>query len=160
MRIAANKVVTIDYTVTTDQGAIVVSSSETEPMAYIQGIGDMLPALEAALEGKVAGDRVSAVVPPDQGYGERDESLVGAVPKDRFDPAVEPKAGMRFEVPSTGDAQVVTVVGVEGDNVIIDGNHPLAGIQLHFDVAVVAVRDASHEEMEHRHVQGPGHEHE
>ena len=155
MRIATHKVVTIEYTVTTDQG-VLVDKSSTEPLTYIHGLGNMISGLEAALEGKAAGDRVSAVVSPDQAYGERDDSLMGTVPRGRFDPAVEVKPGMRFEVGSSGSKHVVTVVGVEADNVVVDGNHPLAGIPLHFSVEVVKVRDANRDELEHGHAHGPG----
>jgi FKBP-type peptidyl-prolyl cis-trans isomerase SlyD len=154
MRIATNKVVTIEYTVTTDEG-VLVDSSSAEPMSYMHGVGGMISGLETALEGKGVGERVSAIVPPDQAYGERDDSLMRAVPKSRFDPAVELKPGMRFEVASASGKHVVTVVGIEGENVIVDGNHPLAGIPLHFDVNVVEIRNANPDEMQHGHVHGP-----
>ena len=156
MKIAANKVVTIDYKVTTDQGMHVDSSKDSEPLSYIQGIGNMIPGLESALEGKSKGDRLTAVVPPEEGYGQRDETLQGMIPKNRFDPAVDLQPGMRFEMPLAEGRQVVTVVGMEGENVVVDGNHPLAGIPLHFDVTVVNVRDATPAEMDHRHVHADG----
>lgn len=159
MKIASNKVVTIDYTVTTDQGMFVDSSKESEPLSYIQGVGHMIPGLESVLEGKSKGDQVTAVVSPEEGYGKRDESLQGTIPKARFDPSIDLQPGMRFEVPSAAGKQVVTVVGMEGENVIVDGNHPLAGIPLHFDVTVVGVRDATEVEIEHGHLHGGDTEH-
>lgn len=159
MKIAANRVVTIDYTVTTDQGIFVDSSKDSEPLSYIQGIGHMIPGLESALEGRSEGEQVTAVVEPEQGYGRREDSLQGLIPKDRFDPSVDIQPGMRFEVPSTGGGQVVTVVGMDGDNVIVDANHPLAGIPLHFDVTVMGVRDATVGEIEHGHVHSDDTEH-
>ena len=158
MRIATNKVVTIEYTVTTDEG-VLIDSSRAETLSYMHGVGGMITGLEEALEGKGAGDRISAVVSPDQAYGERDDALLQTVPKARFDPRVELKPGMRFEVASASGKHVVTVVGFDGENVIVDGNHPLAGIPLHFDVNVVAVRDANADEMQHGHVHGPNCEH-
>jgi FKBP-type peptidyl-prolyl cis-trans isomerase SlyD len=159
MKIAANKVVSIDYTVTTAQGELIDSSSGSAPLAYIHGTGSLIPGLEGALEGKLQGDRVSAMVPPNLGYGERDDALIGTVPKDRFDPSIEIKPGMRFQAPPEGSGRFVTVVSVENNDVVVDGNHPLAGISLHFDVTVLTVRDASPEEIEHGHVHGRGGKH-
>src|SRR5947209_38430 len=95
MLIANRKVVTIDYTLTDDHGAVIDSSSGQEPLSYIQGAGNIVPGLETALEGKSAGDALKVTVPPAEAYGERDEELVQAVPRDRF-PSGDISVGMRF----------------------------------------------------------------
>ncbi len=159
MQIAKHKVVTIDYTLTDDSGTIIDSSEGREPLAYIQGMNNIIPGLEAALEGKVAGDQLNVAIPPDQAYGERNDSLRQEVPKDRFDGAEDLEVGMQFHAQTEAGPLVVTVVGIEGDTVTVDGNHPLAGMTLTFDVKVVEVREASSEELDHGHVHGPGGHH-
>lgn len=160
MRVAKHKVVSIDYTLTDGQGAVIDSSGAQEPMAYIHGIGNIIPGLEAALEGKATGEHVKAVIPPDQAYGVRNESLVQHLSRDLFDTEEEIVEGMRFQAMSESGPRVVTVVNVEEDQVTIDGNHPLAGMTLHFDVTIAEIRDASEEEISHGHAHGPGgHDH-
>lgn len=161
MEVAKHKVVLIDYTLTDESGAVLDSSQGAEPLAYIHGIGNIIPGLEEALEGKSAGDALQVSVPPAQAYGERDDALTQAVPRDRFEGADELQVGMQFHTMSeAGAQQVVTVVGVEEDSVTVDANHPLAGVTLNFDVNVVEVREATEEELAHGHVHGPdGHHH-
>ncbi|HKK05550.1 MAG TPA: peptidylprolyl isomerase [Gammaproteobacteria bacterium] len=160
MQVAKHKVVTIDYTLTDDQGTVIDSSKGAEPLAYIQGVGSIIPGLENALEGKSTGDNVQVSIPPEEGYGERQDALLQAVPRDRFDVEGDIEVGMRFQTMSEQGAQVVTVAAVDDENVTIDANHPLAGETLNFDVTVVDVRDASAEELDHGHAHGPGgHDH-
>ncbi len=140
MQIGGNKVVTIDYTLTDHEGTVIDTSKGEEPMSYIQGIGNLIPGLESALEGKSAGDTLQVSVAPVEGYGLRDEALMQVMPMEAFEGVGE--------------------VEVDGDNVTVDGNHPLAGLTLNFDVAVRDVRDATDEELSHGHAHGPeGHEH-
>ncbi len=160
MQIVKHKVVTIDYTLTDEEGKVLDTSKDSEPLSYIQGIGNLIPGLESALEGKQAGDALNVSVPPEQGYGERDDKLLVSVPRERFDEAGNVEVGMRFQAPTESGMRVVTVVGIEEENVTVDANHPLAGETLNFDVKVVEVRDATEEEIGHGHVHGPGeHEH-
>jgi len=160
MQIVKHKVVTIDYTLTDEEGKVLDTSKDSEPLCYIQGIGNLIPGLETALEGKQAGDALNVSVPPEQGYGERDDKLLVSVPRERFDEAGNVEVGMRFQAPTESGMRVVTVVGIEEENVTVDANHPLAGETLNFDVKVVEVRDATEEEIGHGHVHGPGgHEH-
>ena len=160
MQIAKHKVVTIDYTLTDDSGTVIDSSQGREPLAYIQGMNNIIPGLEAALEGKAAGDQLQVSIPPEDGYGERNDSLRQEVPRDRFDGAEGLEVGMQFHAQTEGGPLVVTVTGIDGDTVTVDGNHPLAGMTLNFDVKVVGVREPSAEEMDHGHVHGPGgHDH-
>ncbi len=159
MQIAQDKVVLIHYTLKNDAGETLDSSSGGDPLAYIQGQGNLVAGLEKALEGKQSGDRLNVKVEPAEGYGVRDDSLIQQVPKRQFGGAnVQP--GMQFHAQtSQGHARVVTVVRIQGDMVTVDGNHPLAGENLNFDVEVTEVRDATQEELEHGHVHGPGGHH-
>jgi FKBP-type peptidyl-prolyl cis-trans isomerase SlyD len=159
MLIAQDKVVLIHYTLTNDEGKTLDSSAGGDPLAYIHGQGNIIPGLEKALEGKQAGDKLTVKVEPAEGYGERDDRMVQQVPRRQFGGAnVQP--GMQFHAQtSQGHTRVVTVTGVVGDMVTVDGNHPLAGEHLTFEVEVTEVREASAEEMEHGHVHGPGGHH-
>ncbi|MBI3244355.1 MAG: peptidylprolyl isomerase [Chloroflexi bacterium] len=160
MQIAKHKVVTINYTLTDDEGKVIDSSKGGEPLAYIQGIGNLIPGLEAALEGRSSGDTLAVSISPEDGYGLRDEAMMQVVARDTFNSADELEIGMRFRAQLEGGTHVFTVVGVDGDEVTIDGNHPLAGMTLNFDVAVVDVREATAEELSHGHAHGPdGHGH-
>lgn len=157
MQIAAQKVVSIDYTLTDDQGQVIDSSKGGEPLAYIQGIGNIIPGLEAALEGKKSGDTLKVSIAPADGYGERNDSMMQAVPRHMFENADEIQTGMQFHtMTEDGHPMVVTVVEISPETITVDANHPLAGQTLHFDVTVVDVRDATSEELDHGHVHGPG----
>lgn len=160
MQASKDKVVTIHYTLSNDQGEVLDSSSGGEPMPYLHGHMNIIPGLEQELEGKKAGDKLKVTVAPKEGYGERNDSLVEKVPRTMFQGVDDIQPGMQFHA-QTGDGMaVVTVVAVADDEITIDANHPLAGEQLTFEVEVTDVRDASSEELEHGHVHGPGgHEH-
>lgn len=160
MQVAKDKVVAIDYTLKDDEGTVLDSSEGREPLAYIHGAGNIIPGLERALEGKQAGDNVSVRVDPAEAYGERDDALTQAVPMQMFQGVENVEAGMRFQAQTSSGVQVVTVTKVEGDQVTVDANHPLAGVPLNFDVNVREVREATAEELSHGHVHGPGdHDH-
>jgi FKBP-type peptidyl-prolyl cis-trans isomerase SlyD len=160
MQISTNSVVLIDYTLTNDQGNVIDTSSGREPLAYLQGHQNIISGLESALEGKSAGDRVQVSIAPADGYGERDESLSQAVPRQMFEDADQVTVGMQFHtLTEQGHQQVVTVTAVDAEHVTVDANHPLAGETLNFDVTVVEVREALPEELEHGHVHGPGGHH-
>lgn len=160
MTIAKNKVVGIDYTLTDKDGNVIDSSTSQGPLYYIQGIGNLIPGLEAQLEGKKAGDQLNVVIAPKDAYGERQDSLCQQVSRAQFENADEIEVGMQFEVDTEQGEVVVSVVSVTDDAVIVDGNHPLAGVELHFDVTVREIREATAEELSHGHVHGPdGHHH-
>lgn len=154
MQVAKHKVVSIDYTLTDNQGMELDSSRGKAPFAYIHGIGNIIPGLESALEGKEAGDAVQAVIPPDKGYGDRDENLVQQLSRGQFDTEGNIEVGMQFHAMSENGPRVVTVISVQDDKVTIDGNHPLAGVTLHFDVTIKDVREATGDELSHGHVHG------
>jgi len=159
MTISANKVVTLDYTLTNDSGEILDQSNNGQ-FAYLHGANNIIPGLENALTGKTAGDNLNVKVNPDQGYGVRDENLSQVVGIDMFETPDDVTVGMQFHAQSgDGHRIVITVTNIDGDQVTIDGNHPLAGVTLNFDVTVVEVRDATEQEMEHKHVHTHGHDH-
>lgn len=159
MQISDKMVVTIDYTLKDDNGTVLDTSTEGN-FAYLHGANNIIPGLENALTGKSAGDEVDVSVSPAEGYGEHNETMIQAVPRDMFDSEQEIQVGMQFHAESPeGEMIVVTVTDVEGDDVTVDGNHPLAGVNLNFGVKIVDIREASEEEIEHGHVHGPGDHH-
>lgn len=159
MNIAKDKVVVIDYTLTDKEGKVIDKSDAAAPLAYLQGNGNLLPKLEGALEGKVQGDSLKVVLPPEDGYGVHDETKIVDVPKEMFKDAGEVIPGMRFQARGPHGVEMLCVVSVEEEVVKVDGNHPLAGETLHFDVTVRDVREATAEELAHGHVHGPGGHH-
>jgi FKBP-type peptidyl-prolyl cis-trans isomerase SlyD len=159
VEITADRVVTIHYTLKDDKGAVLDSSAGGEPLAYIQGHGNLVAGLEKALEGKQDGNTLAVSVAPADGYGVRDEKLIQRLPKRSLQGSGEIKKGMQFQARTDDGMRLFTVTAVMGDMVTLDGNHPLADQTLHFDVEVVAVREATTEELEHGHVHGAGGHH-
>jgi len=160
MTIAENKVVTLNYTLTDDEGTT-IDKSDDGSFLYLHGASNIIPGLENALTGKTSGDELKVTVSPEEGYGAHDEARKETVPREMFptDNKIEVGAQFHAEGPD-GQMITVTVIEVTDDTVTIDGNHPLAGVQLNFDVKVIEVRDASAEELEHGHAHGPeGHHH-
>jgi FKBP-type peptidyl-prolyl cis-trans isomerase SlyD len=157
--ITADKVVLIHYTLKDDSGAVLDSSAGGEPLAYIQGHGNLVPGLEKALEGKQDGSTVAVTVAPADGYGIRDAALVQRMPKRSLQGSGEIRKGMQFQGRTDDGMRLFTVTAVVGDMVTLDGNHPLADQNLHFNVEIVSVRDATAEELEHGHVHGAGGHH-
>jgi FKBP-type peptidyl-prolyl cis-trans isomerase SlyD len=159
VEIAADRVVTIHYTLKDDNGAVLDSSAGGEPLAYIQGHGNLVSGLEKALEGKQDGNTLAVSVAPADGYGIRDEALIQRVPKRSLQGSGQIKKGMQFQARTDGGMRTFTVTAVIGDMVTLDGNHPLADQTLHFDIEIVGVREATTEELEHGHVHGAGGHH-
>jgi FKBP-type peptidyl-prolyl cis-trans isomerase SlyD len=160
MQIAPMKVVAMHYHLKDDRGETIDSSEGRDPMHFMCGTGGIIPGLESALMGRVAGDRLSVVVQPADGYGDYDPELRQAVPRQMFEDDGEIAPGMRFQTQDHhGHVTVVMVVAVDDEHIHIDANHPLAGEALHFDVEVVEVREATAEEVAHGHVHGPGGHH-
>ncbi|MDR0450322.1 MAG: peptidylprolyl isomerase [Treponema sp.] len=159
MKVEKDRVVAIDYTLTDDNNQVIDSSSGAEPLEYLHGHRNIIPGLERALEGMAAGDKLTLTVSAGDAYGERDEKLVMDVPLSRFDGVEQVEKGMQFEAQTPEGRRVVTVTGVDGENVTLDGNHPLAGRDLNFDVTVKSVREAKAEELSHGHVHSHGHDH-
>ena len=151
-----NSVVLMDYTVKDDEGNLIDTSSGQEPLAFILGMGNIIPGLERAFVGKKKGDAFLVRVKPEEGYGERDESLVEVVPRGQFAGIKDLRVGMQLQAQTDEDIMVVTVVRITDKEVTVDANHPLAGKSLNFDVKVVEVRAATNDELSHGHVHGLG----
>ena len=156
MQVSKNKVVSIDYTLTGPNGNVLDTSKGRGPMAYLHGAGNIIPGLEAALDGKSSGESLTVQVAPENAYGPRDEKMIQPVPRERFQGVADIQPGMQFHADTPQGRRVVTVVGVDVANVRIDANHPLAGVALKFDVEILDIRDATPEELQHGHVHGPG----
>ena len=158
MQIARNKVVSIRYTLRDERGDVLGAAGGAS-LSYLHGKGNVIPGLEQALAGKSAGDKVDVTVAPDQGYGARDERLVQIVARSKFGEVADLAPGMQVRATGSQGPRLVTVVRVDRDFVTVDGNHPLAGRTLNFSVEVAGVRKATHEEISHGHVHGPGGHH-
>jgi FKBP-type peptidyl-prolyl cis-trans isomerase SlyD len=159
VEIARNRVVSFHYTLHDEQGKVLDASGGRGPMTYLHGKNNIIPGLEQALEGKAAGDKLEVTVAPEQGYGRRSDALVQIVPRNRFPEGAGLAPGMQVRASGARGERLVTVVRVERDFVTVDANHPLAGRTLHFSVEVAEVRKATHEEITHGHVHGPGGHH-
>jgi len=159
MQIAKDTVATIDYTLTDPSGAVIDTSKGRGPLSYLHGASNIIPGLESALEGKGSGDSLTVDVPAERGYGPRDPNLVQPVPRSNFQGVADIKPGMQFEARTPDGARIVTVTQVDDANVTVDANHPLAGMDLKFDVTVVDVRQATPEELTHGHAHGAGGHH-
>jgi len=161
MIIAQNRVVQMHYTLTDEEGRTIDTSEGQEPLAYIQGIGNVIPGLEDALEGKAKGDKLQTTIAPEDGYGPRLDEMVQTVAKEGFnsEKGEELVAGMQVQIETNNGPSIAMVTKIEGEDVILDLNHPLAGVTLNFDIEVVDVRASTDEEIEHGHVHGPGGHH-
>lgn len=156
MKISENKVVVLHYSVSDSEGTLIDSSYDHSPLAIIQGTGYLIPGLENALEGHQAGDKFEVTVAADQAYGQRYESYVQTVPKEMFDSIDDLAVGTQLRATTDDGEQTVIVIDVTEDDITVDGNHPLAGIDLQFDVEIITVREATTDELDHGHVHGEG----
>lgn len=152
MQIAADAVVSIHYHLRNSAGETLDKSDGDRPLVYIHGAGNIIPGLEEALEGKTVGAKLNVVVAPADGYGERVEALIQVVPRDAFGGTEDLHLGQQFHADTQHGPMVIQITKIEGDQITVDGNHELAGVELHFDVEVVGVREATEEELDHGHV--------
>lgn len=153
------KVVSFHYTLKDDKGAVLESSHGDDPMSFLEGVGQIIPGLERELKGLKQGDKKSVNVPAAEAYGEFDEALVVEVPRSAI-PKKEVAVGDQFHAQGDdGEPRVVIVTEVTDSTVTVDGNHPLSGQDLSFDVEITEIRDATKEEIEHGHAHGPGGHH-
>ena len=159
MKASQGKVVSVHYTLRDGGGTVLDSSEGDSPLVYLHGHDGLLPGLERAIEGMEAGDRSQVVLAPGDAYGERDPEAVLRATRDQFPDDIELAPGL--EVAAHGPEGPVTfrVVEVTDDGAVLDGNHPLAGVELHFALTVLDVREATADELEHGHVHGPGGHH-
>ncbi len=155
------KVVDLGYTLRNGEGEVLDEADAADAFTYLHGTQQIVPGLESALQGLKVGDKKKVVVSPAEGYGELDPTLKMSVKRSQFPDGEELEEGAMFETENEdGDPVVFTVESIEGDRIHVDGNHPLAGETLHFDVEVLKIRDATSEELEHGHAHGPdGHHH-
>jgi FKBP-type peptidyl-prolyl cis-trans isomerase SlyD len=156
MNITQDQVVSIRYILRDDAGEVIDRSADGEPLAYLHGHGNLIPGLERELAGKSVGDKLQVKIPPADGYGEHDGALVQRVPRRALKGVANVRVGMRLHAHTAEGPRAVTVTQVSGDMVTLDGNHPLAGKSLNFEVEVTEVRAATAEELSHGHVHGPG----
>jgi len=159
LSIQKDSVVTFNYTLKDDAGELIDSSNPGEPLAYLHGHGNLVPGLERELEGKAANDKLTVKVAPADGYGEYSRELVQKVPRRSLKGIAKVTVGMRLHAQTAQGPRAVTVTALTGDMVTLDGNHPLAGKNLNFDIEILDVRAASAEELAHGHVHGPGGHH-
>jgi FKBP-type peptidyl-prolyl cis-trans isomerase SlyD len=159
MQISDNAVAVFHYTLRNASGEVLDSSSGGEALAYLQGFGNIVPGLEREMAGKRAGDKFIAVIQPEDGYGVPNPDMLRVVPRSAFPTDVPLEVGMQFGSQTPQGPMAIVISKIDGEEITIDGNHPLAGVALHFDVEIVSVRAASAEEIQHGHVHGPGGHH-
>ncbi len=147
MQIADHKHVTCDFTLTGGDGTLITRSTDDDQLNYVHGRQEIPPEFEAALEGKSAGDSIAETLSPEDAFGQRDESLVHEVPRDRFPPGVDIQLGMIVGARGPQGEVSMRVVRVTDQIVTLDENRPLAGVTLHFEVTVREVRDATAGEL-------------
>jgi FKBP-type peptidyl-prolyl cis-trans isomerase SlyD len=158
--IADGHVVTIHYRLTLDDGSIADESFGGDPLVYLHGAQNIVPGLERQLAGKKVGDQCEVIVPPSEGYGDYDPAAEQTVPKTAFPPNVELQPGMSFQTRGrNGQPMPVWVRKLDGDQVVVTANHPMAGQQLNFKIEVLDVRRATADEKKHGHAHGPGGHH-
>jgi FKBP-type peptidyl-prolyl cis-trans isomerase SlyD len=155
MQIQKDNVVTLHYTVSTTDGDLIDSSHEAPPMSFLQGSHFMIEGIEDALTGKAKGDKFEVTVEPDKAYGDRHDDLVQEVPAEMFED-MDVEVGMSFRATTDDGEQSVIIIDKTDTTVTVDGNHPLAGMSLSFDIEVVDVREATAEEIAHGHVHAEG----
>jgi FKBP-type peptidyl-prolyl cis-trans isomerase SlyD len=156
MQIADKMAVSIHYTLTGDTGEVLDSSIGDEPLVYLHGTGNIISGLEDALQGKVIGDKFNVRIAAKDAYGEQNAEMIQVIPRAMFEGIDELEVGMQFHADVSSGSGEVTIVKIEGDDITIDGNHPMAGMALTFDVEVMDVRPATKEETEHGHIHGAG----
>lgn len=160
MIVEKDKVVSFHYTLKNAAGEQMETSRETDPMTYLHGANNIIVGLERAMEGHSIEDEFAVTVEPEEGYGIRNEKNVQRVSLKRLKGVGKISVGQVLNLKTNKGQVQVTVLKVGRFNVDVDGNHPLAGVPLTFEVEVMDIRDASEEELEHRHVHGPGgHQH-
>lgn len=161
MPFEANKVISFNYTLKDDQGAVIESTANKQPLTFLSGQNQIIPKLEEALNGMLIGGKKNVKVDAAQAYGEYDEKAIQNVKKEQFPAEAKLEVGMTYLANSPDGKQMpFTITEVKESNITVDFNHPLAGKNLEFDVELVDKRDATPEEVQHGHVHGPnGHHH-
>lgn len=159
MHVANNMAVSIHYTLFNDDGDVIDSSVGHDALVYLHGQGNIISGLEQALQGKSIGDKLNVRIDPEDAYGGFMEERVQVIPRSMFEGVDDLEVGMQFHADVSSGPGVVSIVAIDGDDITIDGNHPLAGQALTFDVEIVDIRPASGEEIAHGHIHGAGGHH-
>ena len=152
--VTAGKVVLMHYTLRNAEGDVIDTSEGRPPMPYLHGGQNIVPGLERQLTGLTSGAKITAVVPPSEGYGERNEEARMVLPRTAFPAEMPLEPGTPFAMHDPNDQTRTVhafVIAVREDQVMVDANHPLAGITLHFDVEIMGIRDATDEERQNGH---------
>ena len=144
------------YTLRDERGTTVESSRGHEPLAYLHGFGQIITGLERALDGSEAGLQTTFTIPAKDAYGEKDPQAVIRAPRTEFPEDLELEPGAEVQAETPDGPVTFTVVSVDDEHAVLDGNHPLAGQTLTFDIEVIDVRPATADEVAHGHVHGPG----
>jgi FKBP-type peptidyl-prolyl cis-trans isomerase SlyD len=160
MPLKSNQVVTMNFTLKDDNGNILDSTKGNEPFSFISGTNQILPKLEEKVGEMLIGSKMDVILDPEDGYGIYDDGAVKIINRSEFPEDIELDKGMGFlaKSPQGKDVQFF-IKEVEGDNITVDFNHPLAGKNLHFDLELLNLRDATREELDHGHVHGAGGHH-
>lgn len=140
-------VYTVHYWLKNPHGEVVDTSEGGEPLHFMSGTEGIIQGIQEAVRGRGPGDRLEVTVPPAMAYGEHNPDLVRRVPRSAFENIESLQVGTKFQTNTGQEAQVVKVTGIDGNLVTVDANHPLAGLTLYFDLEIVAVREASDEEV-------------
>ena len=159
MQIGERTVASFHYTLTNDAGKVIDSSSGKEPLTYLHGAGNIVPGLEKEMIGHQAGDVFDVVVVPEDAYGMAIPNMIQVVPREAFQGVDVLEPGMEFQAQTPEGLMAVVITKIDGDQVTIDCNHPLAGQTLRFAIEVTDVRNATLEELSHGHVHGAGGHH-
>lgn len=152
MQVEKDRVVTMHYSLKGENGQILDSSEGKDPLSYLHGHKNLISGLESRIEGCKPGDETEVLVPAAEGYGPVDPAKEFTVPRSQFPSDANIEPGSQFQADGEAGPVVVKVKAVEGDQITIDSNHPLAGVDLNFNVAIIDVREASPEEIDHGHV--------
>ncbi|BCE02532.1 FKBP-type peptidyl-prolyl cis-trans isomerase [Marinicellulosiphila megalodicopiae] len=160
MKIANNSAVAFHYTLKNDEGEVVDTSEGQAPLAYLHGAANIVPGLENALEGLEAGAAFEVSIDAKDGYGDINPELIHSVTREQLQGVEDLEVGMMFTAQNGDQVAHFTVTEIEGDDITVDGNHPMAGRNLHFSGTVETVREATEEELAHKHIHGEGgHQH-
>ncbi len=156
----SKRVISFHYTLTNKEGEVIDTSRDADAFSFIEGSGQIIPGLEKPMGLLNAGDKRKIEVAAKDAYGELDDQLIVEVPRSKLPNADELQVDDQFQASGPNDEQILfRVLEINGDQVKLDGNHPLAGEDLIFDVEVVSMREATPDEMAHGHVHGPGGHH-
>jgi len=156
MKIGKGRVVRMNYTLRDESGTTIESSEGREPLTYLHGLGQLIPGLEKVLDGSQAGLKTTVTVLPQDAYGEKDPQAVIQAARGDFPDGLKLEPGVEVQADTPDGPITFIVISVEGDEVVLDANHPLAGKTLAFDIEVLEVREATADELAHGDVHGPG----